>query len=86
MIRKDENPIAFGITLKRLRIARGITQETIAFECNLSRYFIGLIERGQRNPTLNTIVALARSLSLTPTELMVEFEVDLADMHANLHN
>jgi len=78
MTNNNENPIAFGIALQRLRTARGITQEEIAFECELSRYFIGLIEKGKKNPSLNTVVALAGALSLTTAELITEFEKELA--------
>lgn len=80
MTNNNENPLAFGKALQRLRTARGITQETIAFECDLSRYYIGLIEKGKKNPSLNTIVALAMSLSLTPSELIVEFENESASL------
>ena len=60
---------AFGTVLARLRRERGWTQEFLSFECNLTRNYISLLERGQQSPTLNTIAKLAEALSVDSVEV-----------------
>ncbi|MFA7710428.1 MAG: helix-turn-helix transcriptional regulator [Candidatus Neomarinimicrobiota bacterium] len=61
---------AFGIVLKNYRQKAQLSQEKLAFDCNLDRTYISLLERGKRRPTLDTIFALSRSLNVSPS-LMV---------------
>ena len=61
---------AFGAVLRELRTARGITQERLAFNADLDRTFISLLERGQRQPSLATIFGLAQALQLSPSEIV----------------
>lgn len=59
----------FGKTLRKLRLERGYTQETLAMEVDLDRTYIGGIERGERNPSLKVILRLAHCLGVEPAEL-----------------
>ncbi|CAN7779973.1 helix-turn-helix transcriptional regulator [Cupriavidus necator] len=61
---------AFGKALAKLRRERGWTQEFLSFECNLTRNYISLLERGERSPTLNTIASLAEALKVGEEELV----------------
>ncbi len=61
---------AFGLVLRSLRQERGMSQETLALDSNLDRTFISLLERGLRQPSLRTIIQLARSLGLAPEDLV----------------
>jgi transcriptional regulator with XRE-family HTH domain len=61
---------AFGIVLRDLRQTRAISQETLALESELDRTFISLLERGLRQPSLTTILQLARPLGVAPQELV----------------
>lgn len=61
---------AFGKALAKLRRERGWTQEFLSFECNLTRNYISLLERGERSPTLNTIARLSRALHVGEEELI----------------
>lgn len=61
---------AFGTVLARLRRERGWTQEFLSFECNLTRNYISLLERGERSPTLNTIAKLAEALKVGEEEFI----------------
>jgi len=47
-----------------------MSQETLALDSNLDRTFISLLERGLRQPSLRTIIQLARSLGLAPEDLV----------------
>lgn len=59
----------FGQTLRRLRKAKGLTQETLALDANLNRTYVGSVERGERNVSLVNIYRLARALRISPKDL-----------------
>jgi len=61
---------AFGLVLKKLRNKINLSQEKLAFECNLDRTFISLLERGLRQPSLTTIIEISSALNIQPDELM----------------
>ncbi len=62
--------IAFGKRLVDLRTTTGLSQEAFAFKCGLDRTYIGIIERGEKSPTLNTLYKIANGLSITLSHLM----------------
>ncbi len=53
---------AFGTRIRQLRKERGLTQEQLANLSELSRVSVYQIERGQTNPSLLTLLALAEAL------------------------
>lgn len=59
-----------GATVRELRTALGISQEALAEHCDLHRTYIGGIERGERNVSLENIVRLATALRVTPSKLL----------------
>jgi transcriptional regulator with XRE-family HTH domain len=67
---KKDPKVALGGRVRKLRNALGISQEGLAARANLHRTYIGGIERGERNVSLENIVRLAKSLEVTPGELM----------------
>jgi len=56
--------------VRRLRLARGLTQEEVAFRAQIDLTYQGGIERGRRNPSLLVMVRIAKALSADPTELL----------------
>ena len=44
-------------------------QEQFAFKCDVDRTYIGIIERGEKSPTLNTIDKIASALGISNSEL-----------------
>ncbi len=42
----------FGANIKKLRLERNLSQESLANECNIDRTYISSIEKGERNITL----------------------------------
>jgi len=64
----------FGQNVRRLRRARGFSQEELADRVGLHRTYIGSVERGERNISLNNIVAIARSLSVPISDLFIGIE------------
>jgi transcriptional regulator with XRE-family HTH domain len=61
---------ALGAQIRALREAKGLSQERLADLAGLHRNFIGLIERGQRNPTFLTLIAVSSKLGLTLSALV----------------
>lgn len=66
---KSDVNIAFGKRVAELRRKTGLSQEHFAFKCGVDRTYIGTIERGEKSPTLNTIVKIANALGITKSEL-----------------
>jgi transcriptional regulator with XRE-family HTH domain len=58
--------------LKRLRAKKQWSQEELADRCGLHRTYIGAIERGERNITLNTLLEIANAVGVTSAELLTE--------------
>lgn len=59
----------FGERVRELRIAQGFSQESFPEAADLHRTYIGSVERGERNVSLNNIVRLARALGVDVAEL-----------------
>jgi transcriptional regulator with XRE-family HTH domain len=68
----------FGQVIRRRREAAGLTQEDLGHSANLSRNFVGMLERGERTPTIITLRQLALALSTTMSSLIQDLETALA--------
>lgn len=62
--------IAANVRKRRLRM--GLSQEEFADLCGYHRTYIGSIERSERNITVSTLEALAKTLGVEPTDLLRE--------------
>lgn len=60
----------FGEVLKELRNEVGISQENLAYESELDRSFISMLERGIRLPTIATLFQISKALKKTPSEII----------------
>ncbi|MES2138891.1 MAG: helix-turn-helix transcriptional regulator [Bacteroidota bacterium] len=60
----------FGKHLRKLRLEKEFSQEELNFRTDLSKNMVGMIERGEVNPTLTTIEALALGLGISKKNLM----------------
>lgn len=69
---------AFGAILKQVRVVKGFSQEQLALNCNLDRTFISMLERGQRQPSLSSILSISASLGI-PAHELVKLTTDLID-------
>ena len=65
---------AFGEVLRSARLSRQLSQEALAHESGLDRTYISLLERGERQPTLKTLLALARALKVSASTLVARTE------------
>ena len=60
----------FGQEVRRRREAAGLTLEALAERAGLTPNYIGGIEMGKRDPSLSTVLSLARGLRIPPGELL----------------
>jgi transcriptional regulator with XRE-family HTH domain len=60
----------FGRALRELRVEADLTQERLSERSGLTRNYISDLELGLKNPSLRTIAALAKALSVLPHELV----------------
>jgi transcriptional regulator with XRE-family HTH domain len=72
-----EPAVAFGLVIRGLRQKAGLSQEQLGFEAELRRTYVSILELGQQQPSLTTIIKLARALKLTASELLRLVEEEL---------
>ncbi|WP_282944439.1 helix-turn-helix domain-containing protein [Cellulomonas endometrii] len=58
--------VAFGASLRLIRVNAGYTQEQLAHAAGLDRTYIGSVENGRRNLSLQAIWQLADALHVSP--------------------
>lgn len=81
MTRSRHNPadqeliLQFGRGVRRLREELNLSQEDFAERVDMHRTYIGMIERGERSPTLGTLNAWAKAFQLSISELMRRVEL-----------
>lgn len=63
-----------GERVRALRLKKGFSQESFADHCGLHRTYMGGIERGERNLTIQTISTVANGLGVTLSELLADIE------------
>lgn len=59
-----------GALVREKRQALGISQEELAFRSGLHRTYVGSVERGERNLSLENIFVFAKALECAPAELI----------------
>ncbi|MCW3105280.1 MAG: hypothetical protein JWO09_3720 [Bacteroidetes bacterium] len=67
--RNDKGIKAFGKNLKKIRQAKKVTQEQLAFATGLELSQIGRIERGVINTSISNVFEIAEALEIEPIEL-----------------
>lgn len=68
----DDFRAAFGHRVRELRERSGLSQEDVAEYADLHVTYVSGIERGRRNPGLNTLFRLARAFRVSPQELLAD--------------
>lgn len=70
---------AFGIVLKELREERNLSQSKLAEESKLSRSYIVRLEKGERNPTIETLFRISKTLNIHSTVFIDRIEKKYRD-------
>jgi transcriptional regulator with XRE-family HTH domain len=65
---------SLGKVIRELRLERGFSQEEFAMKCGLHRTYIGSIERGEKNVTVETAYKIAKTLNVSLSELFTRLE------------
>ncbi|YCM42233.1 helix-turn-helix transcriptional regulator [Verrucomicrobiaceae bacterium 227] len=69
---KTKNPVLlkFGENLRKYRKKVPLSQEDLALLADLDRTYVGGLERGERNPTILSLIRLCKPLDVTPAQLL----------------
>ncbi|NTW38633.1 MAG: helix-turn-helix transcriptional regulator [Cellulomonadaceae bacterium] len=76
--RQQAQRLAFGASLRLIRANAGLTQEQVAHAAGLDRTYIGSVENGRRNLSLQAIWQLADALGVSPRAFFPVRELDEA--------
>lgn len=64
MVKVTRQSKKIGAKIREIREDKDITQEELAHKADLNRAYIGYIERGERNPSTETISKIAKALKV----------------------
>ena len=67
---RDPVLVAFGLAIQRRRQQLGLSQEEVAARAGIHRTYFADVERGTRNVGLRNVVAIAKGLGVTPSDLL----------------
>lgn len=67
---KDSRLKVVGANVRRIREANGVSQEELAFRCRCHRNYVGLVERGERNPSLLRLLDICDALGVGAVEVL----------------
>ena len=72
---KSDVKVLFGTRVRELRKLRGWSQEEFALSIGLDRSYVGGVERGERNVSLENICLIATALGIPTSSLFEEWDV-----------
>jgi transcriptional regulator with XRE-family HTH domain len=68
-----------GRAIREARARRGLSQEELGFRAGLHRNFVGALERGETNPTFNTLLHVMSGLDLALSVVVGMYERNAAE-------
>ena len=76
-----KNPVltSFGNLLRAIREEVGLSQENLALKAGLHRNYIGILERGEQNPSLLVMLKISKALGVSLAELLSKLPADIAN-------
>ena len=69
-MQKKEELIKLGKLLRSKRESLGLTQFELAEKSNVDRNYIGMLERGERNPSYLSLQKIAKGLGIPVNQLL----------------
>jgi transcriptional regulator with XRE-family HTH domain len=81
--RKNNIDKAVGVALRTARLAKGLTQETLALDAGVDRSYVSLIELGKNSPSVRMLIQLCGGLDLVPSVFMADVERLISDNGMN---
>ena len=68
-----------GKKIKEIRKMKKFTQAELAWKINMSPNFIGLIERGEKKPSLETLIKISKTLEVSPSVFFEDFKYQIPE-------
>ena len=68
--------IEIGNRIRQLRVKKGFSQEKLAELSELNTSYIGQIERGEKNPSVDTVYNIAKALDMDMSVLFKNISTD----------
>lgn len=65
-----ELSVAIGQLIRKQRTQKSITQESLALQCGIDRSYMGRIERGEVNLTVEKLYEISSALGVSVKELL----------------
>ena len=62
--------LAFGEAVRSVRESAGVAQEALALIAEMDRSYLGRLERGEKQPSLDVVFRLAAALGVAPGDLV----------------
>jgi transcriptional regulator with XRE-family HTH domain len=76
--------LVFARNVRLIRTHAGMSQESMADTAQLDRAFVGTLERGQRNISIDNIERIANAINVSPGELMNPDLAQIRQLDVNL--
>lgn len=75
-----------GQRIRAIRLERGLTQENLSLESNISRSHIAMIESGKRDITVSSLFRISRALNISLNEIfsfddLEKFRFDVEELY-----
>jgi transcriptional regulator with XRE-family HTH domain len=75
-----------GLQIRKFRLSRGLTQENLSLESNISRSHIAMIEAGKRDVTVSSLFRISRALKVSMNEIFLfddldKFKFDIEELY-----
>lgn len=75
MATKSKARLLFAANMRHFRHKLGLSQEALAVLCGLHRTYIGSVERGERNISIDNMERIANALQVNLTEMLTSHEI-----------
>ena len=75
-MKKNSTATDIGLLLRQIRVGKGLSQEDLAFKCDLHRTYIGSIERGEKVATIVTLEKITNALDASLSQLFTTYETN----------
>lgn len=90
----EELKIQIGVIVKLYRLKKGLSQFQVGNEVDLTKDYIGIIERGKANPTIEVIISICNFLEIDISQLVIKtsesqlnaFRLEISELEAKLKN
>lgn len=61
-----------GFAIRKARTASGMSQDELAWRCDIHRAYMGVIERGEQNITVGKLTQVCQGLGVKPSHILTK--------------